>query len=177
MQIPDNWMWSESYNLPLNEMMATIDNALENGYTVGWDADVSDKGFGWKKGVAIVPEQDLSKLPEKLSDSLKAMTKADRTKQFYSFEAVIQEQEITPEIRQKAYDNYETTDDHLMLIVGSAKDQQGNKYYKVKNSWGHEDHIYDGYFYASEAFVAYKTLSILIHKDGLPKKTRGKLEL
>jgi len=177
MQIPDNWMWSESYNLPLNEMMATIDNALENGYTVGWDADVSDKGFGWKKGVAIVPEQDLSKLPEKLSDSLKAMTKADRTKQFYSFEAVIQEQEITPEIRQKAYDNYETTDDHLMLIVGSAKDQLGNKYYKVKNSWGHEDHIYDGYFYASEAFVAYKTLSILIHKDGLPKKTRGKLEL
>lgn len=177
MQIPDNWMWSESYNLPLDEMMKTIDNALENGYTVGWDADVSDKGFGWKKGVAIVPEQDLSKLPEKLSDSLKAMTKADRAKQFYNFESVFQEQEITPEIRQMAYDNYETTDDHLMLIVGSAKDQLGNKYYKVKNSWGHEDHIYDGYFYASEAFVAYKTLSILIHKDGLSKKIKAKLEL
>lgn len=175
MQIPDNWMWSESYNLPLDEMMATIDNALEKGFTVGWDADVSDKGFGWKKGVAIVPEQDLAKLPKKLSDSLQAMTKVDRTKQFYNFEAVIQEQKITPEIRQMAYDNYETTDDHLMLIVGSAKDQLGNKYYKVKNSWGHEDHIYDGYFYASEAFVTYKTLSILIHKEGLLNKTRTKL--
>ncbi len=128
--------------------------------------------------MAIVPEQDLSKLPEKLSDSLKAMTKADRTKQFYNFESVFQEQEITPEIRQMAYDNYETTDDHLMLIVGSAKDQLGNKYYKVKNSWGgHEDHIYDGYFYASEAFVAYKTLSILIHQEGLSKKIKAKLEL
>lgn len=177
MQIPDNWMWSESYNLPLDEMMKSIDDALENEYTVGWDADVSDKGFGWKKGVAIVPEQDLSKLPEKLSDSLKAMTKADRGKQFYNFESVFQEQEITPEIRQMAYDNYETTDDHLMLIVGSAKDQLGNKYYKVKNSWGHEDHIYDGYFYASEAFVAYKTLSILIHQEGLSKKIKAKLEL
>ncbi|MDY0077556.1 MAG: C1 family peptidase [Bacteroidales bacterium] len=177
MLIPDNWMWSESYNLPLNEMMETIDNALEKGYTVGWDADVSDKGFGWKKGVAIVPEQDLSKLPEQLSDSLKAMTKAERTKYFYSFETIVQEQEITPEIRQMAYENYETTDDHLMMIVGSANDQLGNKYYRVKNSWGHEDHIYGGYCYASEAFVAYKTLSILINKEGLPKKTQDKLKL
>jgi len=177
LQIPDNWMWGESYNLPLDEMMATIDNALEAGYTVGWDADVSDKGFSWKNGVAIIPEQDLSKLPKKLSDSLKALSNTDRKKQFYSFETIVQEQKITSEIRQLAYDNYETTDDHLMLIVGSAKDQLGNKYYKVKNSWAPDDHIYDGYIYASEAYVAYKTLGILINKEGLPKKTQDKLKL
>ncbi|MBU2557691.1 MAG: aminopeptidase [Bacteroidetes bacterium] len=177
MEIPDNWMWSETYNLPLDEMMAVIDNALKNGYTVGWDTDVSDKGFNWKKGIAIVPEEKLEKLPEQIRDSLKSMSTSERNKKLYSFEEIVQEQTITPKIRQTAYDNYETTDDHLMLIVGMAKDQLGNKYYKVKNSWGHEDHIYEGYFYASEAFVAYKTINILVHKNALPKETHSNLKL
>jgi len=177
MELPDNWMWSESYNIPLDEMMLAIDNAIESGYTVAWDADVSDKGFNWKKGLAIIPDEH----PEGLSDSLQAnwdkMSKSARQKWLYSFETVVPELKITPEIRQQAYDNYETTDDHNMLIVGIAKDQLGNKFYKIKNSWGTDDHIYDGYFYASESYMADKTLYVTIHRDGIPKNTLGKLGL
>jgi len=104
-----------------------------------------------------------------IMDSLAGLSKKEREKQLFAFENLVQEKEITPELRQTSFDNYETTDDHLMLIVGIAKDQKGSKYYKIKNSWGTEDHIYEGYFFASEAFVAYKTISILVHKDAVPK--------
>ncbi len=169
LEIPDNWMWSELVNLKLDEMMSTIDHALKKGYVVGWDTDVSDKGFSWKNGVAIVPEDEPSKFMGAIMDSLAGLSKKEREKQLFAFENLVQEKEITPELRQTSFDNYETTDDHLMLIVGIAKDQKGSKYYKIKNSWGTEDHIYEGYFFASEAFVAYKTISILVHKDAVPK--------
>lgn len=175
MELPDNWIWGQSYNLPLEEFLSTIDFALQHGYTVAWDADVSEKGFSWKNGIAIVPEEN----PENMIDTLQlkyaSMTKADRLTELYSFKEIVPEAKITPETRQKSYDNYETTDDHNMLIVGLASDQNGNKYYKVKNSWGTEGHIYEGYFYASEAYVALKTLYITIHKGGIPRKTLSKL--
>lgn len=173
-EVPDNWSWATSYNVPLEEMMSVIDNALENGYAVEWGSDVSEKGFKWNDGYAIVPEvsgvknlQDSEKAKwSKLTDEEKAASEGMQEGE---------RKEITQEMRQQAFDNYETTDDHGMIIVGIARDGQGDKFYKVKNSWGTENHIYDGYFYASEPFVAYKTMSITVHKDAIPKELRKKL--
>jgi len=177
MEIPDNWLWSTIYNVQLDEMMNTIDNALENGYTVAWGADVSNKGFAWKKGVAIIPAEDKPDLSGTEKEKWEALTKKEKQKAMYAFEGPVAEKEITPEIRQQHYDNYLVTDDHGMLIVGTAVDQVGNKYYKIKNSWGTEGHIYDGYFYASEAYVKLQTIGIAVHKDVVPKKLAKKLGL
>lgn len=177
MEIPDNWMWSETYNLPLNELMETLDYALENGYTVAWGADVSEKGFSWKNGLAIIPEDKPGDLSGTEKERWEALTPAERQKTLYSFEEIVREKTITPEMRQKAYDNYETTDDHGMLFVGIATDQDGNKYYKVKNSWGTVDHKYDGYLFASIPYVQYKTMNMVMHKNAIPKHIRKKLGL
>ncbi len=175
--IPDNWLWASTYNVQLDDLMNTIDNALENGYTVGWGADVSDKGFSWKKGVAIIPAEDKPDLSESEKEKWEALTKKEKHKAMYAFEGPVEEKVITPEMRQKHYDNYLVTDDHGMQIVGTAVDQDGNKFYKIKNSWGTEGDIYDGYFYASVAFVKLQTIDIAVNKDAMPKKLRKKLDL
>ncbi|MFK5857527.1 MAG: C1 family peptidase [Bacteroidota bacterium] len=177
MAIPDNWLWSPIYNVQLDEMMNTIDNALENGYTIAWGADVSDKGFAWKKGVAIIPVEDKPDLSGTEKQKWEALTKKEKQKSMFAFEGPVEEKVITPELRQLHYDNYLVTDDHGMLIVGTAVDQEGNKFYKIKNSWGTDGHIYDGYFYASVAYVKLQTIGIAIHKDAIPKKLRKKLGL
>ncbi len=160
--VPDNWAWGTSYNLPLDEMMDNLNHALDNGYTVSWATDVSEKGFSVRNGLGIVPAQPFDK-----------MTREERRA---IFESPVEELDITPEIRQAAYDNYETTDDHGMHIVGRSVDQNGTKYYLVKNSWGDIKNPYkDGYIYCSEAYVRYKTISFLMHEDALIKKTRKKL--
>lgn len=176
-ELPDNWLWSLTYNLSLEEMMETIDQAIENGYAVAWGADVSEKGFSWKNGVAIVPAENVNDLAGTEKERWEALTPAERKKTMFAFEEIVPEKKITPEMRQLSYDNFETTDDHGMLIVGTATDQNGNKYYKVKNSWGTEDHIYQGYFYASLAFVQYKTLNIAVHKEAISKQIRKKIGL
>lgn len=176
-EVPDNWLWSEYYNIPLNELMETIDYAIDKGFTVMWASDVSEKGFQYLKGFAVVP---VEKKNENLSGTELArwvkLSKSEKEGELYKFEEPEEEQYIDQKLRQDAFDNYETTDDHGMVFVGTAVDQNGTKYYKVKNSWGTEQ-IYGGFFYASEAFVKYKTMDILVHKDAVPVKILKKLHL
>ena len=170
--IPDNWTNTPSYNMGFDEMMAELDNALNNGYTVGWAQDVSDKGFSRNTGVAIVPTDDVNKIRESNPKAFKKMTDAEVLEKQYSFEYVIPEVEVTEEMHQIAYNDWSTGDDHSMLIVGIAHDQNGTKYYKVKNSWG-ETGPYDGYWYCSEQFVRLHTVFFTVNKaafsDGMKK--------
>jgi aminopeptidase C len=176
-EVPDNWRWANSVNLPLDEFIESIDNALMNGYTVAWATDVSEIGFT-RQGVALVP--DLESVENAGSDQAHwlGLTPGERSNQVLSKlgREILKEKKITQEERQIAYDNYETTDDHGMQIFGVAKDKEGNKFYMVKNSWG-ETGPYKGLWYVSEAFVRYKTLNIVIHKDALPKAIANKLKL
>jgi bleomycin hydrolase len=176
LEVPDNWAWGEMYNLPLNEMMQTMDYAIEKGYTIAWASDVSEKGFSHKNGVAIIPDADKQERAGSEMDKWESLTKKEKDKLLYSFEEIVAEKEIDQAIRQEAFDNYETTDDHGMHIVGTAVDQKGNKYYRVKNSWADNSNDLGGYFYASVPFVQYKTLNIVVHKDAVPPAILKKLK-
>jgi bleomycin hydrolase len=160
LMVPDNWDYNQVYNVQVHDMTDIIDYALKNGYTVEWSTDVSEKSFSWKNGVAYVPEKKYNDMSE---DERKTM-----------FDGPKAELQITPELRQQAYDNYGTTDDHGMHIVGLAKDQNGKEYYIVKNSWG-TTNDYKGYLYVTKAFVQYKTTALMLNKNGLPKEIRQKI--
>ncbi|RKD86482.1 C1 family peptidase [Mangrovibacterium diazotrophicum] len=176
-EIPDNWMWGEVYNLPLDEFMEVIDNAINTGYTVAWGADVSEKGFSTsRQGVAVVPDVDKAEMSDAEIAKWESLSDKEKSAELYKLDKPGKEKEITQLMRQVGFDDYETTDDHGMLIVGTAKDQDGNLYYKVKNSWG-DYNKYDGLFYASKPYVEYKTISIMVHKDAIPKAIREKLNL
>lgn len=176
-EVPDNWSWDEVYNVPLNEMEEIIDNAINTGFTVAWAADVSEKGFlTSQKGVAVIPMADKANMTDAEIAKWEKQTEKERNEELYKLSKPGAEKVITQEMRQIDFDNFQTTDDHGMLIVGSAKDQIGNPYYKVKNSWGDYNN-YDGYFYASKPYVKYKTMSIMVHKDAIPKNIRKKLNL
>lgn len=172
--IPDNWTNTPSYNMPFDEMMAELDNALNNGYTVGWAQDVSDKGFSRKAGVAIVPTDDVNAIRESNPKAFKKMTDAEVLEKQYSFEYVMPEKEVTEEMHQIAYNDWSTGDDHSMLIVGIAHDQNGTKYYKVKNSWG-ETGPYAGYWYCSEQFVKLHTVFFTVNKAAFSDAMKDKL--
>lgn len=174
-EIPDNWLWAESFNVPMNDLKATVDNALENGYTVSWSADVSEGGFQWRNGFALLPEPKDGKDLEgtELSRWVQLSDK-DRESETFKIKGPVKEKTVTPESRQQTFDNYETTDDHGMVIVGVAKDQEGNRYYKVKNSWD-TNQLYGGFLYVSEPYFLEKTLSILVNKEALPKSVSSHL--
>ena len=176
LEIPDNWLNAASYNVPLDEMKAVVDNAIDAGYTVLWAADVSEKGFKWYDGVALLPKIDMAKAKEgtELSRWVK-LKDSEKRDAAYDFKSPVEEETVTQESRQRGFDNYETTDDHGMVIVGRAVDQKGNKYYKVKNSWD-SDHIYKGFFYVSEPYFLAKTMSILVNKDAVPQTIMSKLK-
>ncbi len=172
--IPDNWTYTMTYNMGFDEMMAEVDNALNNGYTVGWAQDVSDKGFSRKAGVAIVPTDDVNAIRESNPKAFKKMTDAEVLEKQYSFEYVMPEKEVTEEMHQRAYNDWSTGDDHSMLLVGIAHDQNGNKYYKVKNSWG-ESGPYKGYWYCSEEFVKLHTVFFTVNKAAFSDGMKNKL--
>lgn len=161
MMVPDNWSLKSVYNVPLNELTSIVDNALQNGYTVAWATDVSEKYFSWKNGVAIVPEKEFEDME---TDEQKKMFDGPQT-----------ERTITEQIREDAFDNYTTTDDHGMHIVGLAKDQHGKEYYMVKNSWG-DKNDYKGYLYVSKAYFQFKTTAILVHEGAVPSGILRKLK-
>ncbi len=172
-EVQDNWRWAESYNLPLDEFMEVMDQAVRNGYTFAWGADVSEKGFG-RDGVATVPDTKTGR--DKTGSDAARWTGTNATNAKADQKDEVKELDITPEMRQEAYDNWTTTDDHGMLIYGIAKDPQGKEFFMVKNSWG-DYGKYHGIFYASKAYVAYKTMNILINKKAIPDKIAKKLGL
>jgi aminopeptidase C len=174
-EIPDNWRWSNSYNVPLNELLQIIDHSIEKGYTVAWASDVSERGFN-RKGIAVVPDADAKEGPGSDQAHWLGLTSAEREKLISDLSSPVPEKIISQEMRQEGFDNYETTDDHGMLIYGIAQDQNGTKYYLVKNSWGTEN-TYKGTWYVSVPFVSYKTINIVVHKDVLTKDLKKKLGL
>lgn len=177
MEVPDNWSLGKIYNVPMQEMMELAYHALDNGYTILWGSDVSEKGFSHDNGLAIVPQDDIEELDGSERAKWEALSADERKKQLYSFQSIVPEKNITQEMRQLAFDNYQTTDDHGMHITGYAKDQNGKKYFKVKNSWNTDGSKYDGYFYASEPWFLYKTLTVMVHKDAVPNEVLKKLGL
>ena len=159
--VPDNWLFGKAYNVPLDHLEKIVDNALKNGYSVAWATDVSEKGFSWKHGVAYVPDKAFDDMTE------------EEKKQMFTGPA--EDMIITAEMRQKAFDNYTTTDDHGMHILGLAQDKSGKEYYIVKNSWDTKN-IFEGYIYVSKAFFNYKTISIMLHRDAVPGDILKKLK-
>lgn len=177
LEVPDNWSWDEVYNVPLNEFEEIIDYSLNNGFTVAWAADVSEKGFATSnKGFAVLPAVPAEEMSQAEILKWEKLPEKDKEKELYKLDRPVVELEVTQEMRQLAFDNYETTDDHGMHIIGTAKSQDGKVFYKVKNSWG-DYNEHNGYFYASKPYVSYKSMSLMVHKDGVPKHIREKLEL
>lgn len=150
LEIPDNFSSGSYLNLPIDEVIEIMDHAVAQGYTVAWDGDVSEATFSSSKGLAVLPTEDSRR---------SALKKPG------------QEQDVTQEMRQETFEAYGTTDDHLMHLVGIATDQNGTKYYMIKNSWG-EMGPYKGYIHMSEAYARLKTVSILVHKDAIPEHLR-----
>ncbi len=177
LEVADNWLWGQYHNVPLEEMKAIVDNAIDNGYSVVWAADVSEGGFKWRKGYAVLPEATDEKSLEgtelarwtQLSDK-------DREESRYDIKGPVKEEKVTQESRQAGFDSQQTTDDHGMVIVGRAVDQEGNKYYKVKNSWN-TNQLYDGYIYVSEPYFLAKTIDILVNREAIPKDIAKKMKI
>jgi bleomycin hydrolase len=158
--IPDNWLYGISYNLPMENLTEIVDHALAKGFSVAWASDWSEKGISWKEGIVYVPEKPWEEMSAEERENM--------------FSGPAPEMEITQEIRQEAYDNYTTTDDHGLHIVGLARDQSGKEYYIVKNSWD-TGNVYEGYLYVTKSFFNFKTISIMVHKDGVPGEVLSKI--
>ena len=173
-EVQDNWRFPLSYNLPMDEMMKVINNAIEKGYTVAWGGDVSEDGFT-RQGLAYAID---TKKTESLQGSDMAkwlkMTAAKKKNLIDSLGCNVPEITPTQELRQERFDNWELTDDHGMLIYGVAKDQNGKEYYMVKNSWG-ETGEYKGIWYMTKTFIAANTMDFLVNKNAIPKDIRKKL--
>ena len=157
-------------------MMQVVDHALANGYPLAWGTDVSEKGFSRTKALGIIPEADLDGMSGTEAERWGKLTEREKEAALYKFDKPGKERTITQQMRQEAFDNYETTDDHGMVIVGTATDQIGNPYYKVLNSWDAMP-PYGGYYYFSRPFVEYKTTDIMVNKRALPKAIAAKLGL
>ena len=175
-EIPDNWEHQLMYNLPLDELISVMDGALKAGYTVDWDGDVSEKGFAFKYGVAINPEiKNLDDWSGTDRARFEKMEENNRLDEVYKFKQPYPEVKVTPEIRQAGFESFTTTDDHLMHVIGVAKDQNGTKYYITKNSWGTARNKFGGYLNMSESYVRAKMIYFMVNKNALPKDLRKRL--
>ena len=162
-EVPDNWSQGRAYNLPVDEFTEVINNSVMKGYSVAWASDMGDQFTASRGGVWMLPDAEgVDKMSSKEKNAF--------------YDQPTAQKKVTQDMRQQGYDGFYTTDDHAMHLVGLAKDQDGNKYYKVKNSWGAQG-PFSGYQYASEEFVVYKATSVLVHKDVLSKKLKDKLGL
>ena len=173
-EVQDNWRWPLSYNVPMDDLCKIIDNAVNNGYTIAWGGDVTEDGFT-RKGLGIA--YDVKKVRSMAgtdADHWFKLSKDEKKEKFDSLGVNAPEVVPTQAMRQEAFDNWETTDDHGMHIYGIAKDQNGKEYYMVKNSWG-EYGDYKGTWYMTKAFVAYKTMDFMVNKNAIPKDIRKKL--
>jgi bleomycin hydrolase len=164
LEIPDNWEWEKYENVKLNDMMDIINNALKHGYSVAWGADVSNAGFNFKRGLAVMPNYI-----ENWAD----MTKASKDSMFAK---AYKQLDVTQALRQKMYDNYTTQDDHGMQIIGLYKDQNGDTFYRIKNSWGVKG-VRKGYFFASAAYVRMNTTTLMVNKNSIPEDLQKKMGL
>lgn len=173
---PDNWRNFNDYNVPVDDLIAIMDYSLNNGYTVDWDGDVSEKGFSHAKGVAIIPElEKVDQYSAADKARLGKMTLKQRTTEAYKFSKPFPEITVTQEYREAGYDNKITTDDHSMHITGITKDQNGTKYYITKNSWGTDRNPFGGYLNMSEQYVRAKTIYIMVNKNAIPPAIKTKL--
>ncbi len=177
LEVADNWLWEPYYNVPMEEMKAIVDNALDNGYTIAWAADVSEPGFKWTEGYAVIPKKKEEKDMEgtELARWVKLSDK-EREEESNKIDGPREEVVVTQEMRQQMFDSHETSDDHGMIIVGKAVDQNGTPYYKVKNSWD-TNQVYDGYIYVSEPYFLAKTLDIYVNKEAVPAEIAAKMGL
>ena len=176
-EVADNWLWATYHNVPLEEMKAIVDNALDKGYSIAWAADVSEPGFKWIDGFAVIPKKktEAALSGTELSRWVKLSDK-DREKEANEVKSPREEITVTQELRQEMFDTQETTDDHGMVIMGKAVDQNGTRYYKVKNSWD-TNHKYGGFFYVSEPYFLAKTIDILVHRNAIPADIAKKMNL
>jgi len=177
LEVPDNWSGNLYYNVPLEDFIAVMGHALENGYSICWDGDVSDRGFSHKNGVAIVPEKKVESLDGTERERWEKLTEAEKSKELYKFDIPVSEKEVDDDMRQEHFDNYTSTDDHLMHLCGIVEDQHGTRYFVTKNSWDDDSNEYGGYLNMSESYVKLNTVAIMIHKDAVPKMLAEKLKL
>ena len=173
-EVQDNWRNPQSYNVPMNDMMRIIDNAIDNGYTVAWGGDVSEPGFT-RKGLAYMV--DAKKIEDNKGSDMAHWLGLSNTEKRNLIDSLgVNVPEVTPtqKQRQERFDDWELTDDHGMLIYGVAKDQKGKEYYMVKNSWG-DTGDYHGIWYMTKNFIAANTMDFLVNKNAIPKDIRKKL--
>jgi hypothetical protein len=178
LEVPDNWRMEKFYNVPLDELIEIMNYSMKNGYTINWDGDTSEKGFSHSNGVAIVPE--IAKTDEYSAadkDKYVNLSLLERSDAAYKFSGPFPEVKVTQEYRQSGYENFTTTDDHLMHITGITRDQNGTNYYITKNSWGTDRNIFGGYLNMSESYVRAKTIFIMVNKKGIPPVIKSKLGL
>ncbi len=177
LEVADNWLWGQYNNVPMQEMKKIVDKAIDNGYSVVWAADVSEGGFKWRNGYALLPAAtDEESLEGTELARWTQLSDKDREEERFKIHGPCKEEKVTQESRQAGFDSQETTDDHGMVIIGRAVDQDGNKYYKVKNSWN-TNQLYNGYFYVSEPYFLAKTISILVNKAAIPSDIATKMNL
>lgn len=176
LEIPDNWSWAESYNVPLDVFELIVDTAIMKGYSVAWATDISEDGYNFKKGFALAPKILYASDSMREVKRWKKKTNAEKENYIFSLSEPVEELKVTPEIRQQAFENYSTTDDHGMQILGLAKDTNGRYFYYVKNSWGSEN-PFNGYLFVSKPYFQYKSICVMLNKEALTPEIRAKLNL